>query len=285
MSEWLCQSCWIHTETFHQFYERVLRVHEHKLNRHSNDGFPVVTSGDGAIKTELVENVSVVMDLDLSSVKFEETPERTVQPFESEHASSSSDDCDDNNDAPDSRLSSSDEDFNEDDEVSNSTDSEDTNNKKKTRPTSSKTKRTAKMETEDAQIREIFPMNCNICDDMDAPFKNWLEVRRHYRDVHKTSGYLVCCGNKFSTRYLIMEHVLRHINPKAHQCSQCDRVCSNKFALKSHIESAHAPRDSRTNKCSQCPSSFVTARSLKVHVLNKHSDTGEQYPCDICGKR
>ncbi|XP_037046655.1 transcription factor grauzone-like [Bradysia coprophila] len=285
MPEWLCQSCWIHTETFHQFYERVLLVNEQKHYRRSNDGFPVVAGDDDVIKTELEDTTSTVLVLDLNSVKFEETSSEPPPPtIESKHESSCSDDNDDN--IADSRLSTDDEDNDDDDdyELSGANDAEEvTKSKTKLRSTSSRRKRTAKIEKQDAQIREIFSMTCNICEDV-TPFNTWMEVRSHYREEHNTSGYLVCCGNKFPTRYLIMEHVLRHINPKAHQCDQCDRVCSNKFALKSHMDNAHAPKDARINKCSSCPSSFVTAGALKKHVLNQHSETGEPFPCDVCGK-
>lgn len=283
MSEWLCQSCWVHTETFHHFYERVLRVHEQKNYVRSNDGYSVV-SGD-MIKTELDENPTTVVNL--VSVKLEEPSEPPPQTIENKHDSSSSDECNDIGDVVDSRLSTDDEDDNDPDyhKLSNDSDSEDDNTKRKPRPTTSRLKRAAKMEKEDAQIREIFSMKCNICDGVNVQFETWLDARRHYREEHNMSGYLVCCGNKFTTRYLIMEHVLRHINPTQHQCNQCDRICSNKFALKSHIDTAHAPLHSRTNKCSLCPSSFVTAGALRKHVQNKHSETGEQFPCDVCGKR
>lgn len=282
MSEWLCHSCWIHIETFHCFYERVQCFHE---QTHSNHRFAVVGSADDVIKAEPEpeEIASTVLDVDLNSLKFEENPEPSVQTIDRKHGSSGLDDCNDTGDVAVSRLSTDDEDDN--DELVNDSDYEDTNIKRKLLPKSSHINRSAKSEKEDAQIREIFPMKCNICNDVDVPFKTWLEVRSHYRKVHNTSGYLVCCGRKFSTRYFIMEHVLRHINPKGHQCDQCDRVCSNKYALKSHIDAAHTPRDTRIHKCSLCPSSYVTASVLRVHILNQHSESREQFPCDKCGKR
>lgn len=277
MSEWLCQSCWIHTETFHHFYERVQCVHE---QTYSNGWFPVGGSVDDVIKTEPEpeQNASTVLDVDLNSLKFEETSEPSVQTDDGINGSSSLDDCNDNGDVAGSRRSTDDEDYDEE----FSSDDEDTNIKRKLLL---KTNRSAKSEKEEAQIREIFPMKCNICDDVDVSFKTWLEVRSHYRTVHNTSGYLVCCDRKFSKRYDIMKHVLRHINPKAHQCDQCKRVCSNKYALKSHIAAAHAPRDNRIHKCKLCPSSYVTAGVLREHILNQHSESGEQFPCDKCGKR
>ncbi len=282
MSEWLCQSCWIYTETFHNFYERVQRVHEQKHYRRPNDWFAVGGSGDDVIKAEPEpeQSVSTVLAMDLNSVKFEETTEPSVQTIDSKHESSSSDDCSDD---AGSRYSTDEDD--DEDEFSNTADHKETNFKRKLRRTASDTNRSAKIAKGDAQICEIFSMKCNMCNDVDVQFKTWQEVRNHYRKVHNTDGYLVCCGRKFVTRYLIMEHVLRHLNPTIHQCDQCDKICANKYALKSHMDAAHAPRDTRLYKCSFCPSSFVKAGVLKVHVLNQHSESGEQFPCEKCGKR
>lgn len=285
MSEWLCQSCWNQTETFHHFYKRVEYIHEQSHCGRSNDWFVIGGGADDVKKEEPEQNVSTletVLDVDLKSVKLEETSESTEQTIGSKHGSSSFDDCSDDDNGGGSRDSTNDD---NDDELSNATDHEYINIEGKQPRTSSNPDRLSKKEKEDVQIRENFPMKCNICDDKDVPFTTLLEMRRHYREVHKTRGYLVCCGKKFSTRYHIMEHVLRHVNPKAYQCNQCARVCSSKFALKSHIDAVHGPRDSRTYKCSLCPSSFVKAGVLKRHVLNKHSESGKQFPCDECGKR
>lgn len=291
MSEWLCQSCWIQTETFHHFYKRVEYIHEQSHYKRSNDCFVVVGGADDVIKEDPEQSASTVetvLDVDLKPVKLEETPESSEQTPVSKHENSSFDYCNDEDDGS-SQVSTNDGDDDDDDndKLWNPSDHEDTDieDDVKQPSTPSKTGRLTKKEKQDAEIHEIFAMKCDICDNVDISFKTLLEVRKHYREAHNTRGYLVCCGKKFSTRYLIMEHVRRHVNPKAHQCDQCDRVCSNNSALKSHVDAVHGPRDSRTHKCSLCPSSFVTAGGLKNHVLNRHSESGEQFPCDKCDKR
>lgn len=250
--------------------------YEQKHYRRSNDWFVVVGNVDGVIKAE------PSTDVDLNSVKIEEPSEpQSTQTIDIKHASSSSDDGTDNSDVADSILSTDDED-DDDNELSNATTRENNKAKRKSRSSQARKEKVAK---QDEQIREIFSMKCTICKADDVTFATWTEARVHYRKVHKTSGYLMCCDKKFSSRYAILEHVLRHVNPKAYQCSQCDQICSNKFSLKSHIDAAHEPTDTRPHKCSLCPKSFVKAGVLKVHMLNRHPQNDEEFPCDKCGKR
>lgn len=138
---------------------------------------------------------------------------------------------------------------------------------------------------QDAQIREYFNMKCEICSDVQ--FETLIEANRHYHKVHKTHGYLTCCGKKFYKRFKIINHIRYHINPNAYRCDQCNKCFMCEIALKLHIDN-HAPLDARAFKCSyiKCPSSFTTATSLRIHVKNSHSPKNdEQHPCDKCSKR
>lgn len=75
MSEWLCQMCWIHTRTFHNFYKRVEIRHGHYCR--PNDS---ITS---LIKQERCQEKSTgeesLDNLDWNLVKHETETETTVQ--------------------------------------------------------------------------------------------------------------------------------------------------------------------------------------------------------------
>ncbi|XP_037047667.1 zinc finger protein 93-like [Bradysia coprophila] len=134
----------------------------------------------------------------------------------------------------------------------------------------------------DAQIREYFSMKCDICPDV--PFGTLVDMRRHYRDVHKMHGYLICCGNKFNRRYAIIAHMRCHTNPDEYRCEQCGKSFTTNKALKNHIDN-HVPLDSRAFKCDLCTSSFAKAATLRRHVQDKHtSKNGEKFPCEKCKK-
>lgn len=135
----------------------------------------------------------------------------------------------------------------------------------------------------DAKIYEWFTMKCDICNDV--TFTTLLDMRRHYRIVHKVRGYLTCCNKKYNRRHGMVAHMRSHINPDAYHCEQCDRSFSTKQSLKNHI-AHHVPLDSRAFKCNLCSSSFSREAILKVHVRNKHtSKNGQKFPCDKCNKK
>lgn len=139
-------------------------------------------------------------------------------------------------------------------------------------------------EKQDAQIRELFNMKCEICTD-DVGFESLLRARQHYRIVHKMNGYLTCCGKKFHRRHLILNHIRSHVDPDAYSCGQCGKSFQNKFRLRNHIDN-HVPLDARAHKCSLCSSSFARPSLLRLHVKSKHeSKTGEKFPCEKCDKK
>ncbi|KAG4067427.1 hypothetical protein HA402_009664 [Bradysia odoriphaga] len=132
------------------------------------------------------------------------------------------------------------------------------------------------------QIREFYSMKCDICPDV--PFGTLVDMRRHYREVHKMHGYLICCGNKFNRRHAIIAHMRCHTNPDEYRCEQCGKTFTTSKALKNHIDN-HVPLDSRAFKCDLCTSSFAKAATLRRHVQDKHtSKNGEKFPCEKCKK-
>lgn len=135
---------------------------------------------------------------------------------------------------------------------------------------------------EDAQIREFFSMECEICSDR---FETFVKAKNHYRIVHNKAGYLTCCGKKFRRRGRVLEHIHRHLNPDAFRCVPCGKRFADKFALKNHIEN-HEPFNSRAHKCSLCPSSFTKQSKLAQHERLRHcSEEDKKFHCDKCNKK
>lgn len=135
---------------------------------------------------------------------------------------------------------------------------------------------------EDAQIREFFNMECEICSDR---FETFVKAKNHYRIVHNTAGYLTCCGKKFLRRGRVLDHIHRHLNPDAYRCDPCGKRFSDKFALKNHIEN-HEPFNSRAYKCNLCSSSFTKPSKLAQHERLRHcSEEDKKFRCDKCNKK
>lgn len=66
------------------------------------------------------------------------------------------------------------------------------------------------MDAENQTIREYFRMNCDVCNEH---FENFLDIKTHFRQKHKSTGYLTCCGKRFFRRGGLLDHISRHVNP------------------------------------------------------------------------
>lgn len=135
---------------------------------------------------------------------------------------------------------------------------------------------------QDAKIREFFDLKCNICSSGDDKFQTFKEFKKHYSSVHKTNGYLKCCGRTLHLRCNVLEHLQYHLNPDAYRCDRCGKQFADPSTLKSHIK-IHTSE--RSYKCDQCTKSYASAATLKQHMEYKHSTKeGESFPCDKCNK-
>lgn len=66
------------------------------------------------------------------------------------------------------------------------------------------------LDAENQTIREYFKMNCDVCN---QHFENFLDIKTHFRQKHKSTGYLTCCGKRFFRRGGLLDHISRHVNP------------------------------------------------------------------------
>jgi hypothetical protein len=64
------------------------------------------------------------------------------------------------------------------------------------------------------KIMEFCKMQCELCNNV---FKDWAEVKNHYRNEHKIKGYVycTCCNEKFTRRFRILDHIEYRENPSA----------------------------------------------------------------------
>lgn len=82
--------------------------------------------------------------------------------------------------------------------------------KKKTISITNFVKNLDEIKNEEAQIRDYFKMECDICK---CKFFKFLEAKAHYRTEHKTRGYLLCCNRKYFHRGTVLDHIAFHVNP------------------------------------------------------------------------
>lgn len=61
-------------------------------------------------------------------------------------------------------------------------------------------------------LTDFFTMRCDLCDDIQ--FSTFLDAKKHYRQDHNITGYLVCCDKKFMKPKTIDDHFRWHIDPE-----------------------------------------------------------------------
>ncbi|XP_037044367.1 transcription factor grauzone-like [Bradysia coprophila] len=256
MPEWVCEICWSQTKTFHHFYKRLELRHGNYFNsivlvdqKKQERG---VSPIEGAVEAVLfVDNCERETDV---TMKTDETETPCME-----------NSCDEDDDEKSGDQSEGEQTIDNDNE-----------------PSLDKPSRyfhsSSEIEKQDAEIRKFFTMKCEICSDVE--FDTLKKGRKHYRQVHQTKGYLICCGNKYRKRALILDHIQYHGNPDAHRCDQCGKSYRNRQILSAHMK---CHERSHAYKCSLCPKTYISSSMLNYHVREKHStDTSDKFPCERC---
>ncbi|XP_050074418.1 transcription factor grauzone-like [Anopheles maculipalpis] len=122
-------------------------------------------------------------------------------------------------------------------------------------------------------LREHFHLGCEMCSYMSETVP---DLFQHYRQAHKTAGYVQCCNRKFIRRARLLEHLGAHLGSIV--CDICSKVFRNQSSLDLHKLDHGAP-DARQFKCDLCSFSFH-----KLYHLKQHQKRHERVRCTICGK-
>jgi len=92
------------------------------------------------------------------------------------------------------------------------------------------------------------------------------------------------CKKRFSTKQHLNNHrLIQHENPNAFQCKVCKKNLSCKKTLKNHLQT-HEENPAKPFKCLKCLKSFRLKELLKLHQMNKHSDS-KPFACDLCAMK
>lgn len=129
-------------------------------------------------------------------------------------------------------------------------------------------------------ISEHCSMDCQKCI---FKFKNFEEMKDHYKTKHKDEGYLQCCSRKFFKSTKLLSHIKWHINPNVYQCSICNKTYREKSSMLTHQET----HDKKTIKCNfpGCNRLYSSQNQLKVHSKKAHILDGQKpLECELCSK-
>nr|XP_019539420.2 zinc finger protein 729-like [Aedes albopictus] len=137
-------------------------------------------------------------------------------------------------------------------------------------------------QTEDTFIKQHLPYNCDECP---LKFEDFISIRRHRIDVHGKE-YIACCGNQYTSRRLLFQHVQGTLNPEAFKCELCNKTYKLNVGYVNHKQRCH-PNDDPF-RCDQCPKRFTTQaaldRHIAIHARFQKEKPSERPKCEICGK-
>lgn len=64
------------------------------------------------------------------------------------------------------------------------------------------------------RLLQYVQMKCDVCSD-DRQFDSFADIQTHFIDVHRQSGYIICCNRKFRRIGRVLQHCTWHDNPEA----------------------------------------------------------------------
>ncbi|XP_050091966.1 transcription factor grauzone-like [Anopheles aquasalis] len=161
----------------------------------------------------------------------------------------------------------------------------------------------------DELIRQHCNLDCVICGAKSSTFP---QVMRHFQEEHKIKGHITCCGEQYTNRRNLLDHVILQNDPNAFTCSQCSQSYLSNIAYRSHLSTHDKPdgifyacefcdmqfpkrlllmihrKHHKAYKCDQCDASFKLRRELQAHKI-EHQDanfdvTNEEFVCKVCLK-
>lgn len=146
---------------------------------------------------------------------------------------------------------------------------------------------TKKIITEDDHleqtIRNYGILLCELCPG-GKTFSDVRKVLLHYKEAHKTRGYISCCGKKYYRRFTLYGHINVHLNPDKFKCTHCSKSLGSAYGLQLHMD-GHVPYEERNFECEVCGIRFARETKLKQHYVFRHvPEEHKQFKCPTCGK-
>uniref|UniRef100_A0A1A9WJ82 Transcription factor grauzone n=1 Tax=Glossina brevipalpis TaxID=37001 RepID=A0A1A9WJ82_9MUSC len=121
----------------------------------------------------------------------------------------------------------------------------------------------------DEEIAKFMTLHCERCK---LEVKNFNALKSHMLAEHNIKGYARCCNRRFSSRFLLLDHIRQHSNPDSLKCEPCNRVFADRNSLRHHLQIKHQKDEDKMFSCSRCPKKFVRMYLLRQHELVGHSD-------------
>ncbi|KAF9419627.1 hypothetical protein HW555_003905 [Spodoptera exigua] len=123
-------------------------------------------------------------------------------------------------------------------------------------------------------------MSCHECGQEFRFFGPLLKHAHKYHNRYKT--YLCeICGQGFVAKANVDSHIRNVHSFSSGQCTKCDKVFRNNYALQIHCEKTHK---TEMLKCPKCPEILASKYLKKRHLALAHDDKKLQFNCDECNR-
>ncbi|XP_062538410.1 transcription factor grauzone-like [Armigeres subalbatus] len=127
-------------------------------------------------------------------------------------------------------------------------------------------KRTRLKSSEMGEIQEYVSKNMTLeCDTCSERCETFDDLQKHSQDKHKKRAIIRCCDFKLANSYRFVDHIRFHLNPDRFKCSQCEKKCLNRDALRRHVQKVHTPEDEKKHHCAVCFTKFSTRKAMVRH--------------------
>ncbi|XP_069351888.1 transcriptional repressor CTCFL [Eulemur rufifrons] len=119
------------------------------------------------------------------------------------------------------------------------------------------------------------------CGDCDMAFVTSGELVRHRRYKHTHEKPFKCSMCKYASveASKLKRHIRSHTGERPFQCSLCSYASKDTYKLKRHMRTHSGEKP---YECHVCHARFTQSGTMKIHVLQKHSEKVPKYECPHC---
>ncbi|XP_036339024.1 zinc finger and BTB domain-containing protein 49-like [Rhagoletis pomonella] len=135
----------------------------------------------------------------------------------------------------------------------------------------------ASQAADDQLIASHMQLFCELCK---FEADNFKALKDHFKAIHNSNGYVVCCGKRLYKLGILIDHINVHRNAAYFSCSSCGSHFADRLCLRNHLLLKHQKPAESPLQCTTCGVRFAKVRFLQRHV-RKHEDVNA---CDLCGK-
>ncbi|XP_040131743.2 transcriptional repressor CTCFL [Ictidomys tridecemlineatus] len=119
------------------------------------------------------------------------------------------------------------------------------------------------------------------CGDCDMAFVTSGELVRHrrYRHTHEKPFSCTLCKYASVEASKLKRHIRSHTGERPFQCRLCSYASKDSYKLKRHMRTHSGEKP---YECHVCHARFTQSGTMKIHVLQKHSENVPKYQCPHC---